>query len=54
MTIDNIVALISSVGFPIVACIYMATKINKTLDKLTDTIANNTNVITNLISKFDK
>lgn len=41
MDVNSIASLISSVGFPIVACIYMAysnEKLQKTLNDLTNTL----------------
>lgn len=41
MDVNTITTLISSVGFPIVACIYMAwsnEKLQKTLNELTNTL----------------
>ena len=41
MDVNSITTLISSVGFPIVACIYMALsneKLQKTLNELTNTL----------------
>ena len=41
MDVNSITSLISSVGFPIVACIYMALsneKLQKTLNELTNTL----------------
>lgn len=41
MDVNSITTLISSVGFPIVACIYMAwsnEKLQKTLNELTNTL----------------
>lgn len=35
---QEIVTLISSVGFPIVACVFMYKQNTSTLDKMTDTI----------------
>ena len=49
----DIVALISSVGFPIVACIAMAIYVNTTVKELTKTIAQNTLVLEKLLTKLD-
>ena len=41
MDVNSITTLVSSVGFPIVACIYMALsneKLQKTLNELTNTL----------------
>lgn len=38
MTFDNIVTLISSVGFPIAVSVYMIVSVNKTMEQLKDSI----------------
>lgn len=38
MTFDNIVTLISSVGFPIAISTYMIITVNSTMEKLKDSI----------------
>lgn len=60
MTLQEIVNAISTVGFPIAACIYlvynqreMNKATNETIDKLRDTIENNTKVVTRLEAKLD-
>lgn len=53
MEVENIVSLVSSVGFPIVACVFMWRYINSTLAKFTDTMAENTRMISKLCDKLD-
>lgn len=60
MNLQEIVNAISTVGFPIAACIYlvynqreMNNATNETIDKLRDTIENNTKVVTRLEAKLD-
>lgn len=60
MNLQEIVNAISTVGFPIAACIYlvynqreMNKATNETIDKLRDTIENNTKVVTRLEAKLD-
>lgn len=38
MSYDQIVTLISSVGFPIVMCAYMMLTTNKTMEEMKDTV----------------
>ena len=52
MDITEITQLISSVGFPIVACMAMFYMNNKTLTELKDTIQNNTTVIELILQKI--
>lgn len=49
---SDFVALISNVGFPIAACVYMAVTYNKTISKLTSVIENNTRSIERLVVKI--
>ena len=51
MTFDNVVAAISSVGFPIVVSLYMITTVNKTLDNLKDAIDKLTYIVTEKMLK---
>ena len=51
---NDIVSVISSIGFPIVACIGLAFYINKQLENFRKTIENNTNVITALLTYLKK
>lgn len=48
MTWNDIVQLISSVGFPIVACVYLAYTNNATLDKFRESLDANTDLLQQL------
>ena len=50
---DNITQMISNVGFPIVACVFMAWFINNTLKDFTNTMKENTTMISKLCDKLD-
>lgn len=45
--------IISSIGFPIAACIYMAVTQRESIDKMKDVISNNTNALNRLIDRMD-
>lgn len=47
----DVIQLINSVGFPIAACVYMAYYQNKTIDKLRETIDNNTKAMIKLAER---
>lgn len=49
-SMNEFVAAVSSIGFPIVACFGLAWYINKQIENFRKTIENNTNVITALLS----
>ena len=53
MEIETVVSLISSVGFPIVCCIFMWKYINTTLKDFTQTMNENTKMISRLCDKLD-
>lgn len=60
MEIQSIIQVISTLGFPIFCCIYMAWYINKTnenhreeVSKLTEIIQNNTLALTKLTDKIE-
>lgn len=53
MEIENVVSLISSVGFPIICCIFMWRYINDTLKEFTQTMNENTRMIAKLCDKLD-
>lgn len=53
MDVATITTLISSVGFPIVACIACGLYIAKTQGKMTDAVNNNTAALIKLIEKID-
>lgn len=52
MNVTEITQLISSVGFPILACMAMFYMNNKTLTELKDTIQNNTTVMELILQKI--
>lgn len=49
---DEIITLISSVGFPIAMCVYMIFTNNKTIENLRQTIENNTKVMVEISTKL--
>lgn len=49
---NELTSFISSVGFPIAMCIYMVLYNNKTIEKLSNTIAQNTIVIEKILTKL--
>lgn len=60
MDFSSISALISSVGFPIAACIYMAFSQRKSedryredIDKMRDTVDNNTRIMIKICDKLN-
>ena len=53
MEMETIVSLIGSLGFPIVACVYLAHFNNRTLNELKDTLKDNTVVLEKLLTKLD-
>ena len=60
MDFSTISGLISSVGFPIAACIYMAYANNKSeeryrqdIDKMRETVDNNTRIMIKVCEKLD-
>lgn len=60
MDISNIASLISSIGFPIVACIYLVWNQNKAderhaaeVEKLRTSLDNNTRVMNLICAKLD-
>ena len=50
---SEIVNVISSMGFPIVACIYMYKYINTTVKELTNVINDNTKILIKLSEKLE-
>ena len=50
---DEVTQMVSNVGFPIVACIFMAWFINNTLKDFTNTMRENTNMLAKLCDKLD-
>ena len=54
MNLSDIVTLIGSVGFPIVACCGMGWYINNTMQKFTDTMQKNTTALEKLLTVLRK
>ncbi len=50
---DEVTQMVSNVGFPIVACIFMAWFINNTLKDFTNTMRENTAMLSKLCDKLD-
>lgn len=48
-----ITTLIGSIGFPIVSCIFLWKYINETMKSFTETMNENTKMLTKLCEKFD-
>ena len=48
----ELTTFISSVGFPIAMCVYMILYNNKTIEKLSNTIAQNTIVLEKILTKL--
>lgn len=48
-----ITTLIGSIGFPIVCCIFLWKYINETMKSFTETMNENTKMLTKLCEKFD-
>ena len=53
MTINEITALISGIGFPIVCCIFMWKYISGTMKEFMETVKENTKVTQKLCDKLD-
>lgn len=54
MDVNEIISMISSVGFPIIACVFMWRFISTTLKEFTNTMVQNTSVLTKLAEKIDQ
>lgn len=50
---NDLVNFISSVGFPIVMCVYLTFTVNKTLEDVRNTLNANTRVIKRIINKIE-
>ena len=50
---NTISTLIGSIGFPIVSCIFLWRYINETMKSFTETMNENTKMLTKLCEKFD-
>lgn len=53
MELETMVSLVSSVGFPVVACAFMWKYINTTVKELTSTLNENTKMIAKLCEKLE-
>lgn len=53
MEIEQIISLISTVGFPIVMCLMFFKYMRDDINKLSETVNNNTLVIQKLLDKMD-
>lgn len=54
MEMETVVSLISSVGFPIVCCFFMWRYINTTLKDFTNTMNENTRMISKLCDRLEQ
>ena len=52
MDLTNLTTLISSVGFPIVCCVFMAWYINNTMKDFTEIMNRNNTLLEKLITKM--
>lgn len=50
---NTISTLVGSIGFPIVSCIFLWKYINETMKSFTETMSENTKMLTKLCEKFD-
>lgn len=51
---NEITTLVSTLGFPIVCCVFMWKYINTTMKEFTKTMSENTALLQKLIDKLDK
>lgn len=54
MEVETVVSLVSSVGFPIVCCVFMWQYINSTLKDFTKTMNENTKMLAKLCEKIEE
>lgn len=54
MSAQEIITMISTVGFPIVACVFMWRYISTSLKEFTATMVQNTAILTKLAEKIDE
>lgn len=52
MDVNTVVSLINSVGFPIVACVYLAYDRYKSQQKMVEAVENNTKTMQEIIALF--
>ena len=50
---NTISTLVGTIGFPIVSCIFLWKYINETMKSFTETMNENTKMLTKLCEKFD-
>lgn len=50
---NEIINLISGVGFPIAMCVYLTFTVNKTLEDVRNTLNANTHVIKKILNKIE-
>ena len=50
---EEIVTLVSTIGFPIVCCIFMARFITSTMDKFTSAMNENTKMLNRICDRLD-
>lgn len=50
---NTVSTLVGSIGFPIVCCIFLWKYINETMKSFTETMNENTKMLTKLCEKFD-
>lgn len=51
--INELINLISSVGFPIAMCTYLTVTVNKTLESVRDSLNQNTSILKELATKME-
>ena len=54
MTINDVISVISTCGFPIFACVYLARSQAKQLEKLSEVVNQNTQAIRDLTKRGSK
>lgn len=48
-----IIQAVGSIGFPIAACAYLMTRFKDTMDKLSETVSNNSVVMARILEKLN-
>lgn len=51
---NDFIALISNVGFPIAACTYLAVSLKPAVDKLKEAVDNNTSIMERLLDRSER
>lgn len=54
MNVQEIANIISTMGFPIICCIFMWRYLTTTMTEITQTMVKNTEVLQRLVEKLDK